>query len=163
MSVISPRACDSCTACCDGWVWMTINGVRVSAGHPCPHSTGHGCAIYVSRPVDPCVKFRCGWLLDNSPLPEWMRPDKAKVLVYFNKLTWRGMAVDVAVPVGRRIPKRALDWLMQFSRQHKRPLIYMEQIVEDGVFVDRQTMTGYGPPEFRQQLLEWNLSGRELL
>jgi hypothetical protein len=45
----------------------------------------------------------------NSPLPEWMKPNNAKVIVIFNKTRWRCVPVDIAVPIGRRIPPRALN------------------------------------------------------
>ena len=88
---------------------VVIGGVPVYPGSPCPHSTGSGCDDYVNRPKDPCDNFNCGWILDDSPLPEWMKPNKAKVIVIFNKLNWNGLPVDLAVPVGRRIPPRSLD------------------------------------------------------
>ena len=50
-----------------------------------------------------CINFNCGWVVGESPLPDWMKPDNAKVIVIFNKITWHGLPVDVAVPVGRKI------------------------------------------------------------
>ena len=64
------RECQPCTACCDGWLQIRVNGVPVFPGRPCPHSTGSGCDDYKNRPVDPCVHFICGWRMDASPLPE---------------------------------------------------------------------------------------------
>ena len=89
------RQCQPCTACCDGWVQMTINGHPVYPGHPCPHSTGRGCDDYANRPRDPCINFNCGWVVAGSPLPDWMKPEHAKVIVVFNKTTWRDLPVDV--------------------------------------------------------------------
>lgn len=141
---------------------MEINGVAVYPGQPCPHSTRGGCAIYAERPRDPCINFNCGWIIANSPLPDWMRPDLGKVIVIFNQLDWHGRPVDLAVPVGRRIPPRALNWLKQFSRQHMRPLIYTEQIKENGEYQKQQTLIGFGPPEFQQDVLRWQQEGRKL-
>lgn len=141
---------------------MNIEGVDVYPGHACLHSTGQGCDSYASRPVDPCVSFMCGWVIEGSPLPEWMKPSNAKVLVLFNKLTWAGRPVDVAVPVGRRIPPRALNWLKQFAQQHRRPLIYTEQLGEQGRYSRVQAMFGHGPPEFQTQVAEWVESGKKL-
>ena len=112
---VPARDCRPCTACCDGWLQIKVEGVPVYPGRPCPHSTGKGCNDYANRPVDPCVHFICGWRRDGSPLPEWMKPSNAKVIVLFDQSNWRGMPVDVAVPVGRRIPPRALNWLQQFA------------------------------------------------
>lgn len=156
------RQCQPCTACCDGWVQMNIRGADVSPGCPCPHSTGKGCDDYANRPVDPCENFVCGWIIPGSPLPEWMKPTEAKVMVLPNKLQWRGAPVDVAVPVGRRIPPRALNWLKQFAEKHGRPLIYMEQTVLNGVFQREQQAIAYGPPEFQQEVMQKVAQGQRL-
>ena len=121
-------------------------------GKPCHHSTGKGCNDYANRPVNPCVQFICGWRMQGSPLPDWMKPSNAKVVVLFNQTQWRGLPVDVAVPVGRRIPPRALNWLQDFARRHGRALLYPEQIVENGQFSNRQSAHAYGPPEFQQDI-----------
>jgi len=152
LSKTEPRECQPCTACCDGWLQIVVEGHPVYPGKPCHHSTGKGCNNYANRPVDPCVKFICGWRMDGSPLPDWMKPSNAKVVVLFNQAQWRGMPVDVAVPVGRRIPPRALNWLQDFARRHGRALLYSEQIVENGEFSNRQSAHAYGPPEFQQDI-----------
>lgn len=47
----------------------------------CPHcAIGRGCKIYDDRP-DSCRKFRCLWLNDTR-LPDAMRPDKTKVVFH---------------------------------------------------------------------------------
>jgi hypothetical protein len=91
--------------------------------------------------------------MDHSPLPEWMKPNNAKVIVLFDQSQWRGMPVDVAVPVGRRIPPRALQWLMQFAQTQQRALIYSEQKIENGRFTKQQSAMAYGPPEFQQEMV----------
>ena len=156
------RECQPCTGCCDGWVQMVIYGTPVYPGHPCPHSTGQGCDDYENRPQDPCNKFNCGWIIPNSPLPDWMKPNIGKVIVIFNKLQWHGLPVDLAVPVGRRIPPRSLEWLKQYSRQNGRPLIYTEQIVDAGAFQREQQVFGFGPPAFQQDLISWQHQGKKL-
>ena len=124
------------------------------AGRPCPHSTGSGCNDYEHRPVDPCVKFICGWRMENSPLPEWMKPNNAKVIILFDEFRWQGMPVDVAVPVGRRIPLRALNWLKDFCESRNRLLLHSEQIVKDGAFTIKQAFYAFGPPAFQQEVAE---------
>jgi len=159
----APRECQPCTGCCDGWLQIQVNGVPVYPGRPCPHSTGAGCNDYAHRPVDPCVHFECGWRMDNSPLPEWMKPNNSKVIVLFNQSSWRGLPVDVAVPVGKRIPPRALNWLQQFAEKNNRMLLYSEQIMENGVFTKEQTVSAYGPPEFQQEMAERSARGEAAL
>lgn len=92
--------------------------------------------------------------MDNSPLPEWMKPNNSKVIVLFNQSNWRGMPVDFAVPVGKRIPPRALNWLQQFAESNNRALLYSEQIVENGAFTNKQSVNAYGPPDFQQEMAE---------
>lgn len=158
-----PRDCQPCTACCDGWLQIVVKGTPVYPGKICPHSTGAGCNDYANRPVDPCVHFICGWRMDGSPLPDWMKPSNAKVIVLFAQHQWRGLPVDVAIPVGRRIPPRALKFLQDFAERHGRPLLYSEQIVENGRYTNRQAVMGYGPPEFQQEIAERGESGEPLL
>lgn len=156
------RSCGTCTACCDGWVQMEIHGTAVIPGSPCPHSTGKGCAIYPDRPVEPCVNFNCGWINKNSPLPGWMHPPKGKCIVLFDKLRWNETPVDLAMPVGVKIPPRSLEWLKAFAEQHGRPLIYTEQIMQKGQFTNQQKVLGHGSAEFQQSLVQWLQKGRKL-
>lgn len=90
--------------------------------------------------------------MQDSPLPEWMKPNNAKVVVLFDQTRWRGMPVDVAVPVGRRIPPRALNWLREYAQANQRALLYSEQVVEDGKYTNRQAFSAYGPPEFQIEM-----------
>ncbi len=92
--------------------------------------------------------------MDGSPLPEWMKPSNSKVIVLFDQSAWQGMPLDVAVPVGKRIPPRALNWLKQFAESHNRVLLYSEQIAEDGKFTNKQSVSAYGPPAFQQEMAE---------
>lgn len=158
----SKRQCQPCTACCDGWVQMNIRGADVYPGCPCPHSTGKGCNDYANRPLDPCDNFNCGWIIPSSPLPDWMKPNEAKVMVLFNKLRWRGLPVDVAVPVGKRIPPRALNWLKQFAEQQGRPLLYTEQVLVNGKLQKDQQTIAYGPLEFQQEVMQRLSLGQRL-
>ena len=90
--------------------------------------------------------------MDASPLPDWMKPNNSKVIVLFEQFQWQGMPVDIAVPVGKRIPPRALNWLRSFSATHNRPLLYSEQIMENGVFAIKQAYFAFGPPAFQQEV-----------
>ena len=138
------RRCDACTACCDGWLKITVYGHAVYPGKPCPFSSGHHCTIYETRPQDPCRAFVCGWLAPSSPLPEWMRPDRAGVILLAASFTWRGLAVDVAVPVGDGPKPEALDWLTSFATAKGRPLLY--RIGEEWF--------AFGPPDFQTEMRE---------
>lgn len=150
----NPRQCQPCTGCCDGWLQITVEGKSYYPGNPCVHSTGSGCDAYQSRP-QPCIDFRCAWIIEDSPLPDWMKPSNSKVVVVLNKFEWRGLPVDLAVPIGKRIPPRSLNWLKQFAEKHMRPLVFSEQIVENGKFQRQQILFGYGPGEFQQEIVNW--------
>jgi len=141
---------------------MTIGDAHVYPGHPCPHSTGHGCDDYENRPTDPCRNFSCGWVMPGSPLPDWLKPDNAKAVVILNKIQWQGYPVDVAVPVGKRIPPRTLKWLMDFAEKHGRPLLYGEQVLVNGVMQRQQNFIGYGPPAFQDWIRDRQEKGEPL-
>ncbi len=80
----------------------------------------------------------------------------------FDKLQWMGLSVDLAVPVGKRIPPRALRWMQQFSQQHNRPLLYTEQIIENKKLTGEQLVYAFGPPAFQQQVVDWQSQGCSL-
>jgi len=140
---------------------MKIGGVDVSPGHPCPHSSDNGCDDYANRPGT-CVRFECGWRMAESPLPEWMKPDQSGVIVLFAKRHWMGRPVDVAVPVGLRIPPRSLAWLKAFAEQHRRPLMYTENLLRNGRYEPTQQVYAHGPPAFQQQVAAWQAGGAPL-
>jgi hypothetical protein len=85
-----------------------------------------------------------------------------KCIVLFDKLRWNGTPVDLAMPVGAKIPLRSLDWLKAFAEQHGRPLIYTEQIMQKGQFSNQQKVLGYGSAEFQQSLVLRLQEGRKL-
>ena len=157
------RQCMPCTACCDGWVKIDVFDQPVYPGHPCPHSTGSSCRIYADRPVDPCINFRCGWVREDSHLPDWFRPNESGCIVLPAMWDWRTFPVDLALPVGPRIPQKALKWLMAYSTEHFRPLVYTEQVVDRrGQFTGRQEVRGFGPPTFQAEMQALVSSGRRL-
>ena len=136
------RSCGTCTACCDGWLQITVHEHKIYPGNKCPFSSAGSCQIYKERPHDPCQQFVCGWLLDKSPLPEWMRPDQATLIFLPANFRWRDLPVDVAVPVGTQPKRKALDWLKTFSADNKRLLIYQ---------IDSEWFA-FGPPAFQADI-----------
>lgn len=162
MAKQNSRCCAPCTACCEGWTSLVIGGREIYPGNPCPHCTKNGCGIYEDRPYDPCVIFNCAWVVKDSPLPEWMVPSESKAIIRLNKATWRGIPVIYAVPVGRQLPRRTLNWLKGFARRTGRLLLYIERspnIVTSIQESDRtQTAFGIGHPEFQQQIANRNAS-----
>ena len=142
------RDCGSCVACCEGWLNSKI--MNLSPGNPCPDCTEQGCGIYETRPEDPCRSFICGWLQEDSPLPDNMRPDLSGAIVRFER-KWRGNQTITAIPVGAKIPQETLDWLMAYAREQQIPLIFLENFVKEGRFSGWKK-TGYGPPAFVEEV-----------
>jgi len=146
------RNCQPCTACCEGWLSAQINEFKVSAGNPCPHSKNQGCGIYAERPKVPCRTFICSWRIEQSSLPDWMRPDQCGAIVLLS-FPWEGELVISAVPVGAEIPAKTLDWLQSYARKHNRPMIYYQRPVSNGEFKGLKKL-GYGSAAFRQKVAQ---------
>jgi hypothetical protein len=79
-----------------------------------------------------------------------MRPDQCGAIVLLS-LPWQGQKVISAIPVGRAIPERTLEWLKQYAQEHGRPLIFYERMVTGDSFSGLKRF-GFGPAEFRQQV-----------
>ena len=156
------RQCSPCTACCDGWLQINVYDVQVYPGHPCPHVSEAGCQIYPDRPVFPCRIFECGWVTDDSPLPDWMRPDLANVIVIFNKYRWKKWQIDGAIYAGGEIGSTTLDWLKCFTLEHGRQLIVTGVAREGKNGAERTTITVFGPENFRRGISVLMSSGRFL-
>ena len=75
-----------------------------------------------------------------------MRPDKSGAIVMLDK-KWGGWRIIYASPTGERIPEKTLDWLMAYAREHKIPLMYRENLMEEGKLPGHKRL-GYGPPAF---------------
>jgi hypothetical protein len=156
------RECQPCTACCDGWLQIKVKGCEAYPGKPCPHSTGSGCDDYQNRPKNPCQTFECNWVKSGSHLPEDFRPDLAGVIVVERILTWQGLDVDLATPVGKEIPEKSLAWLKAYAEQHIRPLIYQQQPPNRRKYVKDPLTLAHGPPAFQQWLEAKIASGEKL-
>ena len=86
--------------------------------------------------------------MDRSPLPEHMSPVECGVIVLLDR-KWKGIPCVFALPTGKTIPQQSLEWLMAYSRENRIPLIFAENVFEDGKFVSKRDR-GYGPPAFIQ-------------
>jgi len=71
-----------------------------------------------------------------------MRPDKSHAILLVASFMWRGMPVDVAVPAGDRIKKKALGWLQDFYSKEKRLLVFN---------LDEEWYA-FGPPAFQHDI-----------
>ena len=128
---MTKRSCGSCTACCEGW--LRAEKLDMQPGRPCQHCTKQGCAIYPDRPEDPCARFECGWLQDESRFPDELRPDRSGVIVLLGR-KWRDWDVILAIPAGVSVPADSLEWLRLHAQQAQLPLVFHERILADGEF-----------------------------
>jgi hypothetical protein len=144
------RSCGGCVACCDGSLRIKVFEHDVYPGKPCPFCSGQGCTIHGRHPHDPCQQFVCGWLAPTSPLPEWMRPDKANLILLPGEFQWRGIPVHVAVAVGARPKDKAVKWLKEFCLKSQRPLEFQT----DGEWI------AFGPPQFQTEMAERLAGGK---
>ena len=116
------RKCQLCTACCEGHLDLGDDLEISKKTGSCTHCVNSGCNIYISRPEEPCRSFDCLWLIDESPLPIWMRPDHSRVIVTFNKLKKTDQIVLVAIKMDSTVPQRTLNWLNEYAAKYEIPL-----------------------------------------
>lgn len=143
---MTSRQCSPCTACCQGWLTADIAGTQIKPGTPCIHIRPQGCEIYPRRPRKPCVTYRCGWIKYPDILPDNLKPSVCGAIIMLDR-KWHERDVIRAVPTGEKIPPDTLEWLMAYSRQTRRPLLFSRHIFKDGRFIAKKKL-GYGPPEF---------------
>jgi len=111
------RTCDGCTICCQGWLWGEAHGKKFWSGRPCHFVGEKGCTIYKDRPEVPCVSFRCGWLDDHNTFPEWLKPNKSKVVASKQK-TKNGIDYYKITECGEKIDSTILNYLILHSLQN---------------------------------------------
>ena len=107
------RRCDTCTMCCSGLV--TLDEVGMGRNIPCPHViSGVGCSLFgqPSRPKT-CGGWFCFWVIKDSPMPEYMRPDKTGVLPYVDK-EWTTLILATKDP---EFDKRVLAFSKLYASQ----------------------------------------------
>ncbi|MEP5766261.1 MAG: hypothetical protein ABJ308_16805 [Halieaceae bacterium] len=155
------RECNGCTACCDGWLQTNVDGCEIGAGKPCKHISKTGCTIYATRPFDPCVGFRCGWLLNDS-MPDWMKPNVARVIIKPGAIWERPgsrVRVNLATAVGPRIPGKTIQWLRNYARNERCDFLCHEHVREGKTYTGALSYFGAGSPEFEQEVENWKASG----
>jgi hypothetical protein len=113
---IQIRSCDGCTECCTGWLEGEIHGHVIKPGSPCKYNLGTGCGIYDRRPEHPCKTYLCQWSFDSS-IPEWMKPDKVKVICTTHKF---GQYVILELrECGQFMPIEVLHWMFRMFIDRK--------------------------------------------
>ena len=99
------KHCSPCTACCEGWLQAYVGQHQMYPGVPCKHLASTGCGIYKNRPEDPCKKFVCEWLVDDS-IPGYMQPNVSGAIIIRHE-DYVEM-VECKVP----LPTQALEWFL---------------------------------------------------
>lgn len=119
------RECGDCTLCCEGWLNTEIHGKRVYEGNPCYYFCD-GCTIYENRPKDPCREYYCEWLM-NEDFPEWLKPNKSKVIVTKKVSDSSDLIYYEIVEAGELIKSPILNWFIHWALKTKSNIIYMVQ------------------------------------
>ena len=92
------------------------------------------------------MRFRCGWLVEGSPLPDEMRPDRSGVIVLLGR-TWHNWKVIYAIPAGTSVPPDSLEWLRAYAQSVGKPMIFHERLVSAGEFTGVRRLA-YGTATF---------------
>lgn len=147
MPVINQRNCQPCTACCEGWLDIQTPDAQAHLGQ--------ACAIYETRPVDPCQSFHCAWRIEGTLLPPQMRPDLSGAIVMMNQLEWQGEDVIVAIAIGARIPARTFHWLCSLAKLTDRPLVMVEFKQDAQGFNGEFNLHTIGSDEFKETMVTY--------
>jgi hypothetical protein len=146
-SVSATRSCGPCTACCYGWLVANIRGYDMKPGTPCHFVGDRGCTIYEERPSEPCRRFFCAWAWLPSPFPDSFRPDRIGVIIV--ERTWRNRPAYRVASAGREVDETLFQWIVDFHKRTSIPFI----------FPRNGKLSGIGPPEFRQDVIEREARG----
>ena len=134
--LIPKRSCDGCTKCCEGYLEGVSYDYSFYPGRPCQFvKIGVGCSIYSQRPKDPCVDYKCSWILEEN-FPEWMKPNLVDVIVTKNLIN--NIPYLNAVEAGSVMSSKVLSWIINYCIARHINLRYQ---VENGINL-------LGSPEF---------------
>lgn len=140
------RTCGDCTACCLGWLSGKAYDKEFYPGNPCFYVCKTGCSIYENRPHDPCVTYKCSWILNPDEFPEWMQPNQSKVIPttrsWFDVDGNENEYIEF-ISTGELMSVTTYHWIMKFHFRTKVPVTV--QVESDfGI---------YGPEDFVQFIL----------
>lgn len=116
------RPCDDCTICCQGWVAGNAYGSKFYPGKKCDFLVTNKCTIYPARP-SMCKNYQCAWT--QHLLPEWMRPDKSKILVSVQDWT-KGQYLLATNVEESPFSKEAIEELEKFCTTNNCPCVMVE-------------------------------------
>lgn len=106
------RECGNCTKCCEGFLSGEAKGKTFYNGKPCHFvAIGKGCSIYKERPINPCMSYKCSWLIDEN-LPEWFKPNVINAIIDVRKIN--DIEFVNVVEAGERLRADVLSWLITY-------------------------------------------------
>ena len=118
--VTQARSCGTCTKCCEGWLPTTVYGQEIKIGSPCRYVQDEvGCSIYQERPFNPCVKFQCAWLQDET-IPDWVRPKESGVIAVVRDALNPATRTKwlYVYPSGSPVSDDYRAWAKMYAKQH---------------------------------------------
>lgn len=116
------RSCNGCTKCCEGYVTGEAKGIPFYPGKPCHFQSCKGCSIYNDRPKL-CRDFKCVWVEQNSPLPEWMYPKVSNIIVT-RKEYGNGKDYIEITEAGDVLKAKILSWFTFYYFSTQIPIAY---------------------------------------
>lgn len=106
------RECGSCTKCCEGYLMGEAHGKPFYQGRPCHFvAIGKGCSIYIDRPKEPCVSYKCEWL-QNEDIPVWFKPNEINTIITKRKIKDTKIEYWEILEAGDTLQSNVLSWLI---------------------------------------------------
>lgn len=115
------KPCGDCQVCCQGYLEGTAYGMKFGLTPNGPKPCGFlqkVCTVYSARP-SMCSNYYCAW--SQGLFPEWMKPNKSKVLVSVQ--TWSKGQYLLATVIDKEFDQRAIEELTNFTDQNSAPLV----------------------------------------
>lgn len=109
------RECGTCTKCCEGYLHGVAYDKPFFPGKPCHFvSIGKGCTIYASRPKDPCITYRCQWLI-NPEIPEWFKPNEINAIITKRTIEKDNIEFYDLIEAGEKMKAEVLSWIIMYA------------------------------------------------
>jgi hypothetical protein len=114
------RSCNGCSKCCEGWLIARVFNFEISPTNGSCRFLGRvGCGIYPVRDTL-CKNFYCDWI-ENSSLPENLKPDKCNAIIITKKLE---TYLYYRIVTAGIIKKYVYEWAEEQAKQGKHLVAY---------------------------------------
>lgn len=150
------RECGSCAECCKGWLTGNIYEYTMHPHNPChfvdTNRCDGCCTIYEHRP-QMCSNYQCVWKQQPVLFPEWMKPEKSKVIVtqryHEDAVTKETIKYWQVLECGQTIDPSVLNWILRQIRYFDGNVSY--QVAGQWFYLGSETfveiMTGSKEPK----------------